>query len=140
MRFEFLALFAMVTATAYGDDSPNVTVTVAGKKVTFPEKGFADGVKASIGVLESCCAESLYEADELKKAEEGEHVRLVFAEPITVRVLSDQVEVSELVVRLPMGTGVLWVKSGDKVRRFAKFRPETIKPFTDWVDQALPAK
>ena len=96
-------------------------------------------MKATLGLLESCCSESLYEADELKKAEQRDHVRLVFAKPIAVTVISEKVEVSELIFRLPLTTGVFWLRSGDKVRRYSKYQSRKEKPFVAWLREAQPA-
>jgi hypothetical protein len=140
MRSVLLGVFVLVATTAYGaDDAPKATGTLEGKKVKFPQNGIADGVKSIVGLLESCCDESLYNADELKKAEQGDYVRVVFAKPITVTVMSEKVEVSELLFRLPLNTGVFWLRSGNKVRRYSKYKPQKEKPFVAWLKEAQPA-
>jgi hypothetical protein len=96
-------------------------------------------VKGTLGLLESCCDESLYEAAEFKKAEQGDHVRLVFPKPITVTVMEQKVEVSELVFRRPLNTGVFWVRNRDKWRRYSKYEFQKEKPFVAWLRQAQPA-
>src|SRR5437588_9784531 len=107
MRCALATLVMLFASVAHGaDDTPKATGTLDGKQLRFPEKGVADGVKATIGLLASCHDESVYQADELKKAEQGDHVRLVFAKPITVTVMREKVEVSELVFRQPLSTGV----------------------------------
>lgn len=137
MRSILLAVAVLVTAAACQvGDTPKATGTLDGKKVSFPEKSVADGVKATVGLLESCCDESLYQADEFQTARRGDHVRLVFAEPITVTVMEERVEVSELVLRLPLETGVFWLRSGDKVRRFTKYRYQMEVPFVAWLREA----
>src|SRR5262249_18318398 len=98
MRCGLATLVVLFASVAHGaDDAPKATGTLDGKQLKFPEKGIADGVKATVGLLESCHSESLYQADERKKAEQGDHVRLVFPKPITVTVMNEKVEVSELV-------------------------------------------
>jgi hypothetical protein len=140
MRNVLLAVVVLVTANACrAEDAPKASGTLDGKKVKFPEKSVADGVKAAVGLLESCSDESLYQADELKKAEQGDHVRLVFAKPITVTVMREKVEVSELVLRLPMNTGVFWVRAGDKWRRYSKYEFQKEKPFAAWLGEVRPA-
>jgi hypothetical protein len=89
--------------------------------------------------LESCHDESLYQADELKKAEQGDHVRLVFPKPITVTVMRERVEVRELVFRWPLNTGVFWVRTGDTWRRYSKYEFQKEEPFAAWFRQAQPA-
>jgi hypothetical protein len=140
MRLVLFAILVMVPATAFGTDAaPKATGTQAGKKIKFPEKGIAAGVKATIDLLESCHDESLYQFDELKKAERGDHVRLVFAKPITVWVMNEHVKVSELIFRLPINTGVFWVRFGDKVRRYSKYEIQKVNPFEAWLTEAQPA-
>ena len=132
-----VVLFAVVAQGA--DDAPKATGTLEGKKIKFPEKGIADGVKATVGLLRSCHAESLYQADELKRAKQGDHVRWMFPKPILVTVMSEKVEVSERVFRRPLNTGVFWARTGDKWRRYSKYEPEKVEPFVAWLQQAQPA-
>lgn len=140
MRSVLLAIVVLVAADAgRAGDAPKATGAVDSKKVTFPEEGVADGVKATVGLLESCCDKSLYQADEFKKAQQGDHVRLVFAKPTQVTVMGEKVEVSELVFRLPLETGVFWVRSGDEVRRYAKYQCQKEEPFVAWLRKAQPA-
>jgi hypothetical protein len=128
-----------VTAAHAADDSPKASGRLDGKPVKFPETGIADGVKATIGLLESCHDKSLYQADEFKKALQGDHVRLVFAKPITARVMNKKIEFSELVFRLPMNTGVFWVRTGNKWQRYSKYEFQKEEPLTAWLRQARPA-
>jgi hypothetical protein len=152
MRFVGIPAMILFAAVAYGADDPakksgrvavenlpKATGTLEGKKVKFPEKGIASGVKATVSLLESCSDESLYQADELKKAQQGDHVQLVFAKPILVTVMGEKVEVSELVFRLPRNTGVFWLRSGNKVRRYAKYQFQKEEPFAAWLREAQPA-
>jgi hypothetical protein len=134
MRCVLATLVVLFAAAAYAaDDSPKASGRLEGKLVLFPEKGIADGVKATIGLLESCHNESLYQADEFKKALHGDHVRLVFAKSITAGVMSEKIEFSELVFRLPMNIGVFWVRTGDKWRRYCKYEFQKEEPFTAWL-------
>ena len=140
MRNVLLAVVLLVPAGACrAEDAPKAGGTLDGKKVQFPEKSVAGGVKAAVGLLESCSDESPYQADELRKAERGDHVRLVFAEPMTVTVKGEKVEVSELVFRLPTNTGVFWVRSGEKWRRYSKYEFQKEEPFMAWLREAQPA-
>jgi hypothetical protein len=135
MRFTLVSVLLLVATACHGaDDATRASRTLDGQKARFPARRVADGVKAAIGVLESCHDESVYHAAELKKAEQGDHVRLVFAKPITVTVLGDRVEVSEVV----FGGGVFWVRSGGQVRRYCKYTFEKMKPFEAWFRQTLP--
>jgi hypothetical protein len=140
MRCGLAALLVLFAAVAHGaDDTPKATGTLNGKRLRFPEKGLADGLKATVGLLESCHDKSLYEADERRKAEQGDHIRWVFPKPITVRVLNEEVKVSELVFRRPLNTGVFWVRSGDKWRRYSKYEFPKEQAFEAWLRQAQPA-
>jgi hypothetical protein len=133
------ALVLLTTQACWAQDAPNASGKLDGKKVKFPQKSIADGTKATVGLLESCHSEGLYQDDEFKKALQGNHIRLVFAKPITARVTNEQVEFSELVFRLPLNTGVFWVRTGDKWRRYTKYEVEKEKPFTAWLGEAQPA-
>jgi hypothetical protein len=137
MRCGLATLVLLFAAVAQGaDDVPKATGTLDGKQLKFPAKGIPHGVKATIGLLQSCHDESLYQADERKKAEKGDHVRLVFPNPVVVTVMEEKVEVSELVFRRPLNTGVFWVRTGDKWRRYSKYEPQKEKPFVEWLGQA----
>lgn len=139
MRCALATLVVLFAAVAHGaDDAPKATGTLDGKQIKFPEKGIAGGVKATIGLLESCIDESVYEPDERKKAEQGDHVRLVFAKPASVTVMREKVEAFELVFRRPLNTGVFWVRSGDKWRRYAKFEFRKEGPVVAWLREARP--
>jgi hypothetical protein len=139
MRSGLAILIVLFASVAYGaDDAPKATGMRDGKQVKFPEKGVADGVKATLGLLESCHDESLFQADELSTALQGDHVRLVFPKPITADVVNKKVEFSELVLRLPLNKGVFWVRAGDKWWRFSKYEFEKEKPVVAWLREAQP--
>jgi hypothetical protein len=125
-----------MTSACLADDAPKASGTLDGKAAKFPEKSVADGVKAAVGLLESCQDESLYQVDEFKKALDVDHIWLVFAKPITAQVMDEQIEFSELVFRLPFNTGVFWVRTGDKWRRYSKYKLEKEKPFAAWLREA----
>ena len=110
--------------------------TLEGNTTQFPANSIAEGVKATVAVLESCSSSDAegYTAADLKKALLGDHVRLVFAKPVTVMVLHDKLEVSEVVY----AAGVFWLRCGDKVVRTSKYRFEKWKPFEAWFRQTLP--
>lgn len=135
----FMAFVFVFVNACHTEDTPKASGILEGKKVKFPEKAIAGGVKAVVGLLESCHDESLFQAVELKKAEYGDHVRLVFAKPITAKVVNEKIEFSELVFRLPMNTGLFWVRSGDKWRRYAKYEFPKEAPFSAWLREARPA-
>src|SRR4051812_22639756 len=137
-----LAIVAWVLAigAATAGDAPRATGRLNGKLVTFPEAGTAAGAAAVIGLLESCHDESQYDAAELTAAQRGDHVRLMFARPMTATVLDKRVDASELILRLPLNTGVFWLRSGDAVRRFSKYDFPKERAVTDWLREARPAE
>ena len=120
------------------EDAPKATGIRDAKKVKFPDKGIADGLKATVGLLESCRDASESQAGEFEKAQQEDHVRLVFAKPITVTVLDEKIDVTELVFRLPMNTGVFWLRTGNQVRRFTKYEPQKVEAFEAWLREAQP--
>jgi len=132
-------LIVLFAAVAHGADvTPVVVGTLDGKLLIIPERRMADGVKVTVGLLESCSFKGGYQADELTKAEQGDHVRLVFPKPITVTVMGKKVEVSQLVVRLPLRE--VWARTGDKWERYTKYDPEKSRTFEAWLRQALYAE
>lgn len=143
MRCLLVGVLVLFVTAAHGAEvPPKATGSREGKQLTFPEKGLFAGVKATISLLESCSDESAYKAEDLKKAEQGDHVRLVFAKPVTVLVMRQKLEVSELVFRQPLNTGVFWVRTGEKWRRFSKYTFDKAREdaFEAWLDQGRPAK
>jgi hypothetical protein len=141
LRNIFLVALPLLTAaTCRAEDSAKATGVLEGKKVKFSEKSVADGVNATVDLLESCHDKSLYQADELTKALKGDHIRLVFARPKTAEVVNEKIEFSELVFRLPMNTGVFWVRSDGKWRRYSKYELQKEKPFMAWLREAQAAE
>ena len=134
-----LATIAILFATQGAEDAPAASGVLDGKRVAFPAKGVADGVKAAAGLLASCHDKSRFDADELKRARQGDHVRLVFPRPIAVEVMGARVEVSELLVRQPLNTGVIGVRAGGEWQRYAKYEFPKEAAFAAWLRQARPA-
>jgi hypothetical protein len=141
MRSGLATLVVLFAAVAHvADDDPKASGALDGKQVKFPEKGVAEGVKAVVGLLESCHDQSLFQAEELNKALQGDHVRLVFPKAIPTEVMNEKIECSELVFRLPLNTGVFWVRAGDKWRRYSKYEFQKEKPFVAWLREARRAE
>jgi hypothetical protein len=135
-------LLLVATACHAADDEVRASGTLGGKKVQFPAQSVAEGVKATVALLKSCHSREehpmLYSLADLKKARQGDHVRLVFAKPIKVDVLEKELEVSELVFTQPLNTGVFWRRCGDSVVRCTKYEPKMEKDFLAWRQQARP--
>ena len=141
MRCALVLVAAVFVAEASGaDDAAKASATLEGTKMQFPEKGVAGGVKATLALLESCHHKIDGTAADLKKARQGDHVRLLFARPVAVTVLDERLEVSELVLTQPLNTGVFWLRCGGKVVRCTKYEPQKEKEFLVWRNQARAAK
>lgn len=141
MKYAVALVVVMFAVSAHGaDDAAKGSATLGGKKMRFAEAGFAEGVKATVALLESCCSRSEGTAAELKNAQTGDHVRLVFTKPVSVTVLGERLDVSELVFTQPLNTGVFWLRTGDKVARCSKYGYEKQKDFVAWRDQARAAE
>ena len=96
-------------------------------------------MKATVALLESCSASSAGKNADVEAALKGDHVRLVFAKPIEVRVGGDKIEVSELVLTQPLATGVFWLRSKNKVLRHTKYEFAKQAPFAAWRKEAKSA-
>ncbi|MFO0872245.1 MAG: hypothetical protein U0935_25235 [Pirellulales bacterium] len=145
MRWAIVLVAALLAAEVRGaddaaDDAAKASATLDGKKMQFPEKGVAGGVRATTALLESCTDKSEGTSADLKKAQEGDHVRLVFAKPIAVIIGGDKLEVTELVFTQPLNTGVFWLRVGDRVVRFTKYRFEKEQNFVAWRNEARVAE
>lgn len=139
MRSAILLIFAIATPAVRGADLPARAAGVLdGQKVKFPAKEITNGVKATLGLLESCHDKSLYDAEEFKKARKGEHIRVIFPKAVPVTVMDEKLKISELVFRLPIHTGVFWVRSQSKWRRYSKFEFPKQQAFEKWLDTAEP--
>ena len=94
------ALF-VATACVGAEELQKATRMIEGTKTTFPAMTTPDGVKALTGALESCSTmddrANQYTADDLKKAQKGDHVRFVFSKPLKVEIMRKKLEVSEAV-------------------------------------------
>ncbi len=141
MRCALAMVIVLIAAVAQGaEESTEASGSFEGKRITFPAMGIADGVKATLGLLESCHDESLYRAEERENAEQGDHIRLLFAEPVAATVMGERVAVLELLFRPPLNTGVFWVRAGDRWRRYTKYEFQKEEPFTAWLRTAQPAE
>ena len=112
---------------------------IEGTKMTFPAKSIPEGVKALTGVLESCSTmddrANQYTADDLKKAQKGDHVRFVFSKPLKVEIMRKKLEVSEAVY----AGGRFLLLCGKDVVYCSKYTHDKWTPFEKWYRQTLPA-
>ena len=150
MRF-VAPVVALFVATACAGATPDpwlprfdlrkATRMIEGTKMTFPAKSIPEGVKALTGVLESCSTmddrANQYTADDLKKAQKGDHVRFVFSKPLKVEIMSyrKKLEVSEAVY----ADGRFLLFCGKDVVYCSKYNHEKMTRFREWYRQTLPA-
>ncbi len=140
MGYASLATGSILAATAcFGaDKSPKATRVIDGTKTTFPAKSVPEGAVALAGLLESCHTLNdgtvKYTADDLKKAQTGDHVRFVFPKSLKVAILGKPLDVSETVY----ADGVLWLVSGTDVLRCSKYEFDKYDRFLEWYRQTLP--
>jgi hypothetical protein len=138
MRFTLVPILLFVATICHGaDDATTASRTLDGMKAQFPARSIADGVTVLTGALKSChsSSESSDPVADLKKARQGDHVRFVFAKPVTLEVLGEKFEASEVV----FSAGVFWLRCGNKVQRCTKYEHEKMKLFEVWYRQLLPA-
>ena len=138
MRYIATATAILVaTSFLHAEGPPKATRVINGKKSTFPDKSIRDGVKALAGAIESCHSASdgtvKYTAEDLKKAQEGDHVRFVFSHPLAVDVLDKELDASEVV----FAKGVFWLVCAKEIVRCTKYEHEKMKLFEDWYRQTL---
>ena len=132
--------FAMTAAACRADDALTATGILHGKRVKFQEAGRLQGAKVTIALLESChdVDETTPALADLKKAREGDHVRLVFTKPVRVTILDKAFDVSEVVFTQPTNSGVFWLLARRRLVRCTKFEPQNISSFNAWLKQAQP--
>ena len=140
MQFALVPMLFLVAGSCYAtDDAVEATRKLDGRSTRFPAAATEAGVKAVVGAVESCHSKNddtlPYTVNDLRKAQAGDHVRMVFSKPVTVTVLGEKLEVSELV----FAAGVFWVRDGEKVRRCTKYEHEKMKAFEEWYRQPLSA-
>jgi|GEM_PF-3126027 len=140
MRFIIFSVLLLGTTASYAvDDAPKVTRKLDGDQTTFPAKSIDEGIKALIGALESChssdwAGKNPPESADMQKAQNRDHVRFVFRKPITVRVVNEKMEISEVV----FADGAFLLRSGKKVMRATKYEFKKFQPFAEWYRQTLP--
>jgi hypothetical protein len=132
------ALF-VATACVGAEELKKATRVIDGTKTTFPAMTTPEGVKALTGVLESCIfmddRANQYTADDLKKAQKGNHVRFVFSKPLKVEIMRKKLEVSEAVY----ADGRFLLLCGKDVVYCSKYAPDKSLSFAKWYRQPLPA-
>jgi hypothetical protein len=140
MRFVAItSLILFGTTLRAADDSVLASRTVDGKTNYVTKEGTKGGTAFALEFLGSCsygenvaASGKEYTRDDFNKSRTGDHSHLELGEARTVRVMNEPVEVSELVV----AAGSIWVRSGDKVQRFAKYDHMKALAYETWLDKA----
>jgi hypothetical protein len=142
MRLTLVSVLLFTGMCHGADDPPKASRKLEGRTTPFPAKTIAEGVKVTISVLESCHSlddgtrnggNLAYSTANLKKAQEGDHLRFEFPKPVKVKILDKTYEVSEVV----FADGAFWLRCGDKVVRSTKYEFAKSKAFVEWFRQAL---
>jgi hypothetical protein len=141
--FATVVALMVVTASICAEELPKATRVIDRTKYTFPDKTIRDGVRALRDVLEACHTiddsrfengkEIQYSADDVKKAQKGDHVRFVFSKPLLVDVLQKELDVTEVV----FANGAFWLVCEKEVVRCSKYEYEKMKKFEEWYRQTL---
>lgn len=102
---------------------PKVTGNIA-TRVEFKDAAGEKVAEAAVALLASCRHKDgeLVDWDDLLLATTNKcFLRIRLPKPRSTTVNDDKLEVSELLVLLPLNTGSIYIRSGDKARRFAKY-------------------
>lgn len=129
-------------ARAIALNPPKITRTLDGAKTTFPEKTIAAGATVALAALEACHSEDWSGAKppalaDLEKAKLGNHVHLVFDNPMPVEFMRHKIAIMELVYSEKMG--MLVRSADDKVYYGTKYTHDKMTAFEKWYRQTLPA-
>jgi hypothetical protein len=140
MRISVISVLLVVACASHAaEGETKATRKIDGVTTTFPAKAIEAGVKATVGVLESCTFSSDRKdtvAADLKKALRGDHARLAFAKPIKVKVGGKEYEASEAVYS---ATGFWLLRFGNQWLFCSKYNYKEHDRFLAWFGQTLPA-
>jgi hypothetical protein len=118
-------------------------------RVKFKEEAKRKVAEAGLAMLTSCSYSHHPNEGELPQWEDifldtyykKCHIHIRFDKPRTIKTAaSEKVEVSEMVIVLPLNSGVIWVRSGDKAKRFAKYSVEATLRIQELLKKAEPAE
>ena len=103
---------------------------VLATRVTFDDDVSEKLATASLELLANCSMGQAASEREWADADRGCHLRLRFIEPRTVSIsrpasarsgLPEKAEVSEMILTFPLGSGRVWIRSGDEYAWYAKW-------------------
>src|SRR5262245_14121695 len=103
MRWTLVPVLLLAAAECGGaEEAAIATRMLEGHKTAFPAASVAEGVKALIAGIESCSSDDWAsrkppEVADLVKAQQKEHVQFVFAKPVSMKVMGNKLEVSEVI-------------------------------------------
>jgi hypothetical protein len=128
------ALFVFLSLLLGADESgtdrlPEVSGVIA-TSIQFKDTAKEKVAEAGLALLASCHYWHVPSEGEMPKwdstvldlTQSRCHLYFRFAKPRTIKPIpSETVEVSEMIIVLPLSNGTIWVRSGDKAKRFAKY-------------------
>jgi hypothetical protein len=122
-----LLSFALVFV-AIGAESTKVAYVIDRKPTPVPENIQNRLVEASVSLLASCgySDTKTQTKEDFAEARKFTHIQIVFNEPRTVDLKSEKmtVQVKEMIITLPLTTGVIWVPFGERILYFSKYQPK----------------
>jgi hypothetical protein len=124
-----ILLVGIISVTGQGAEGekdaakPKVTGNIA-TRVEFKDAASEKVAEAAVALLASCRHKDgeLVDWDHLLADTANKcFLRIRLPKPRSITVNDDKLEVRELLVLLPLNTGSIYVRSGGKARRFAKY-------------------
>ena len=121
---------------------PKVTGNIA-TRVEFKDAASEKVAEAAVALLASCRHKDgeLVDWDNLRLSAANKcflHIRLPKPRPSTI--MDEKLEVRELLVLLPLNSGSIYVRSGDKASRFAKYDHRVCVRLQELLKEAESAK
>ena len=139
-------LFLLSLLSAGDGGAPGRPAEVTGLLATRVRFSGAAGdrvAEAGLNLLASCSYSQQPNEGELPRWDDtlldtlGKcHIRLRFPEPRAVNVMTRSLEVSEMLIALPLNTGSIWIRSGDRAARFAKWDSARARRLQETLDAA----
>lgn len=131
---KLFAIICLLTTAAFAraNDAAQVSGVINGKQLKLSPEVRQKLAGDSIALLASCGYWSDLDCttkhQRFADAKKGSYLLFAFAKPPTVGVsvskgIEIRVEVDEMVITLPMSSGVVWVRTGQRTSYFAFFQP-----------------
>jgi hypothetical protein len=119
-----IILFTIITAFTLTCVQAQDTVQVSCDiKVKFSPTDHTNVVEKSVSLLSSCAFMDTHLPQEIADVQKQSHLDFVFATPRTVEVpiMKTTVKVREMVIKMPLITGGIWVRTDDGIIYFSKY-------------------